>query len=364
VLTAFVIVVTAVAGTTTAFSPGVRRLILGGGTPLAQPAIATAAPPGARAIPTPGASGPAPGGTLDERAVTAQVLPATVDIEVELAYGQGEAGGTGIVLSPSGLVLTDEHVIFEAVSITAQVARRGRIYRAALVGADPADDVALLQMQGASGLQAAAMGDSRDAAVGDPVAVIGYPTSGQATVRGKITDTGVSAPVDADGDWPGANVSDMLESSARVIPGQSGGPMVDSSGRVLGMLESGGDSGGALATPIEDALTIAAQIASGQATQRIVIGRSAVLGAATQDASGRTPGAEVVTVHSGTPAESLGLHHGDVITKIDDSDITGGLNLALVLVRYHPGDRVRVAWIGLLGLKHQGTVALTAGPAP
>jgi S1-C subfamily serine protease len=358
------IVVTAVAGATAVFPPGVRRLILGGGSSAVSRVLATAPPPGAQAIPAPDTQQASSPGPLDARAITAQVVPTTVNLDVRLHYGLGEAGGTGIVLTSSGLVLTDEHVIFEGDRITAQVGGRGRLYQAALIGADPADDVALLQLEQASGLRTATLGTAASAGVGDQVLVIGYPAAGLVTVRGTITDRGVASSVVPDGDWPGANVTDMLESSANVISGQSGGPVVDASGRVIGMLESGGDNGGALATPTEDALLIATQIAAGRASYRIVIGLPAVLGVVAQDANGRPGGAQVVSVHSGTPADSLGLHPGDVITKVDGSDVTSALELALVLVRYHPGDRASLDWTGLFGARHRATVTLAAGPAP
>jgi len=363
------IVLTVVAGTTSVLPQGLRRLILGtASVPSRQasrppPPLATAPPPGAQAIPAPGPTMVAQ--PLDARAIAANVIPQTVDISAELAYDGGSSDGTGLLLTSSGLVLTDEHVIFEAYRIAARVGGRGRAYRAAVIGADPSDDVALLQLQGAAGLTPVAPGDPTSAAVGDPVVAIGNANgNGPASHSGQLTSLAEDFPVAADGDWPGAVVSSMLATDALVEPGQSGGPLVDSTGRVIALLESGDDQGIGYATPIDNALAIARQIAAGQPSPYIVMGLPAVLGVVTEDARGRTPGARVVTTHPGTPAESLGLGSGDVVTRLDDTDVTSALGLARMLVRYRPGDRAAVAWTTRLGARRSAIVRLAAGPGP
>jgi S1-C subfamily serine protease len=342
---------------------GITYLLNGGGSS-GSPTLATVPPPGADALSLPAADTSPPAPTLDARAVAARVIPTTVDLNADLAYDGGQSQGTAIVLTSSGLVVTDEHVIFEAVTITAQVAGTGRTYQVALIGADPADDVALLQLQGASGLTPATLGVTSADAIGDEIAAIGNANGdGPASRRGRITDTGESFPVMADGDWPGVGASDMLATDANVAPGQSGGPVVDASGRAIGMLESGGDSGGGYATPMEDVLPIAQQIAAGQATSRIEIGLPAILGVVAQDASGH-PGAKVTTVHPGTPAQSLGMRSGDVITTIDSSDVTSALELSLLLVQYEPGDRATLTWTAALGITRTASFTMAAGPGP
>jgi S1-C subfamily serine protease len=156
----------------------------------------------------------------------------------------------------------------------------------------------------------------------------------------------------------------MIATSATVDPGQSGGPLVDARGRVIAMLESGDGPGTGYATPIDRALRIARQIASGEPSPYLVIGRPAVLGAAAKDAGGRPGGAEVTSVHAGTPAVSMGLRPGDVITRLDDASVTSALVLARTLVRYRPGDRALIGWTGRFGVRHTAGATLAAGPAP
>jgi S1-C subfamily serine protease len=361
------IVLTVLAGTTTLFPPGLRTLILGGGgTPAAVTYIATAPPPGADAVPAADAPAPPAGAALDQAAVAARVVPATVNLDIQLHYDQGESGGSGIVLTSTGLVLTDEHVTFQADSITAQIGGQGRRYDAAIVGADPADDVALIQLIGASGLTTATFGDPATARVGDVVVGIGYPGQSPVQARGRITDLSTSVSTAAYGELPAADYANMLGTSLDTKPGTSGGPVVDSTGRVLGVIESGeGPQTAAVRTDV--ALGIAKRIAAGQADARVVIGLPAILGAAAEDAtndSGGPAGARVTRVHPNTPAQAAGLHAGDTVTKLGATAITSALDLELALVPHRPGDSVTISWSDTFGIRHHATIALARGPGP
>jgi S1-C subfamily serine protease len=298
--------------------------------------------------------------------VTARAVPATVSLDVQLLYSQGEAVGSGIVLTSSGLVLTDEHVTFQADSITAQVGGRGRVYHAAIVGADPADDAALIQLTDASGLTTAVFGNASTAHVGDVVMGIGYPDQALVRARGRITSLSTSVSVKPDGDLAGGHYTNMLESGLDTKSGMSGGPVVDSAGRVVGVIESG-DGPTTDAVRADVALGIAKQIAAGQAGSRIVIGLPTILGAAAEDAtddSGYPSGARITRVHVNTPAQAVGIHYKDTVTKLGATTITTALDLELALVPHRPGDRVTISWSDTLGIHHHGTVALARGPGP
>jgi len=361
---------TVVARSTSWLPPGLRTVILGGGGGHRPPSvtyIATAPPPGADAIPAAEVVPPPARAALDQAALAARVVPATVDLTIELHYDQGEAGGSGIVLTPDGLVLTDEHVTFQADRITAQVAGRGRTYDAAIIGADPAADVALIRLRGASGLKTVTFADPASAQVNDAVLGIGYPDPAPLVVRGRITSLSDDISTEADGEQAAADYTNMLESTLDTKPGMSGGPVVDRAGRVVGLIESGSDRGGTAAVRTDVALDVARRIAAGRADAEVVIGLSAELGVAADDAtdgSGYPTGARVNRVHTGTPAEALGLHFGDTITDLGGARIATARDLELALLPHRPGDRVAVSWSDVLHLPHHGTVTLARGPAP
>ena len=360
---------TVVARSTNWLPAGVRAVILGGGghRPASVTYIATAPPPGADAIPAAQVVPPPAGLALDQAALAARVVPATVDLELELHYDQGEAGRSGIVLTPDGLVLTDEHVTFQADRITAQVAGRGRTYDAAIIGADPAADVALIRLKGASGLTTATFADPASAQVDDAVLGIGYPDPAPLVVRGRITGLSEDISTEPDGEQAGADYTNMLESTLDTKPGMSGGPVVDRAGRVVGLIESGHTGGGTAAVRTDVALDAARRIAAGRADAEVVIGLSAELGVAAEDAtdsSGYAVGARVTRVHANTPAEALGLHFGDTITEFGGARIATARDLELALSPHHPGDRVAVSWSDVLHLPHHGSVTLAKGPAP
>ena len=361
---------TVVAGSTNWLPTGLRTVILGGGGHRAPSVthIAVAPPPGADAIPTAGASLPPAGTARDQAALAARVVPATVNLSIELHYDQGGAGGSGIVLTSNGLVLTDEHVTFQADSITAKVGGRGRTYDAAIIGADPVADVALIQLKGASGLTAATFGDPAAAHVDDAVIGIGYPDDRTPdVVSGHITSLSESISTEPDGEQAGAHYRHMLVSTLDTKPGMSGGPVVDSAGRVVGMIESGEEHVDTAAVRTDVALDVARRIAAGRADAEIVIGLSAELGVAAEDATdgGRNPlGARVTRVHSDTPAQAVGLHFGDTITAFGGSSVTTARGLELALIPHRPGDRVAISWSDVLHLRHQATVVLGRGPAP
>ena len=331
----------------------------------------TAPPPGAQAIPEPAAGGAR--GTVDARAAAARVGPATVSISADSRYQlTGGGSGAAMVLTSSGLVLTDEHVITGADGITAQIGGSGRTYQAALIGVDLADDVALLQLEHASGLRTVTLGRSAHAAVGDPVVVLGYPDEGgPSTAVGRLIGLNevvdLALPPDERGSSsePKSSHYGMLRNDAHTRPGYSGGPVIDSAGLVIGMAQVGGEEDYDI--PIDRALTVAREIASGHAGSHVLIGAPGELGVVARTSSpsaGRPVGARVVTVHAGTPARVLGIEAGDVITAVDGSDIVSAAELRQMLARHGPGDRTSVTWTDSRGHRHTVVAQLSAGPAP
>jgi S1-C subfamily serine protease len=326
-----------------------------------------ARPPGAQAVPASTATAQAPEGSIDTAALGGRLAPATVLIDAQLRHHSYDSAGTGIVLTAAGLVLTDEHVVSDAEDITAQIGGTGHTYQAALVGVDLAEDVALLQLENASRLATVTLGRSSAVAIGDRIAVIGYPNdTAPASVGGRVI--GLSDSVDVtDNSFQVGTTNEskvayngMLHTTAHSHSGQSGGPVVDSLGRVVGLDQVGGDSDD-YDVPIDRALAAARDIAAGHASADVVIGAPADLGLVARDIS--SGGVRVTTVYSGTPAQSIGMRRGDVIEAVDGSPIASALELRQVLLGHHPGDEIGVRWTDAGGHEHSVRVTLATGSA-
>ena len=178
------------------------------------------------------------GGTADASAIAAKVDPAIVDITTVLANGGGTAAGTGIVITPSGEVLTNEHVIAGATSIKVQVSGAGPRYTATVVGADSTNDVALLQVHGVSGLTPVSIGDSSKLAIGDSIVAIGNALGKGGTpaaAPGTVTALGQTITASDLGGGTAQTLTGLVRINALIQPGDSGGPLVDTSGSVVGI---------------------------------------------------------------------------------------------------------------------------------
>ena len=303
---------------------------------------------------------------------TSEQQVGVVDIDTVLKYQGAEAAGTGMVLTSSGEVLTNNHVVNGATSIKVTVVSTGATYTAKVVGTDPTDDVAVLQLQGASGLQTVRTGDSAAVAAADQVTVVGNAGGVGGTpsaATGTVVATGQTLTASDESGANAETLTDMIEINAAVIAGDSGGPLYDSAGKVIGMdtaASSGRTFGGAssstvaYAIPINRALSIAAKIESGQASSTIHLGNPAFLGISSQDGFG---GVTVAGVASGSPAAQAGLSAGDVITSVGGTAVQSAQGLSSAIQSHSPGDRVTVAWTDTSGTSHSATVTLATGPA-
>jgi S1-C subfamily serine protease len=213
-------------------------------------------------------------GETDLTALAAKVAPGLVNINTELGYQNAASAGTGIVLTSNGEVLTNNHVINGATSIRATNAANGRTYQASVVGRDRDDDIAVLQLSGASGLRTAKIGDSDAVAVGDQIAAVGNADGANvrpSVATGKVTALGRSISAHDELTGRVERLSGLIEVDANVRPGDSGGPLVNTAGEVVGVdtAASGNfrvqaEGGTGYAIPINSALTIARRIASGR----------------------------------------------------------------------------------------------------
>jgi S1-C subfamily serine protease len=322
--------------------------------------------------PAAGGSTPATGGaTADPAAVAAKVTPGIVDINTKLSYQSAAAAGTGMVLTSSGEVLTNNHVVDGATSISVTIPSTGRTYTATVVGTAPTLDVAVIQLTGASGLKTIPLGNSDSVAAGDAVVAMGNAGGvggAPSVVTGTVRAVGQTITASDQGGANAETLNGLIETDAPIAAGDSGGPLANSSGQVIGMdtaasvsrrFSSGATA--AFAIPINSAVSIAQQIESGKASSTIHIGLPGFLGVALS--SNSTGGAVVTGVASGTPAASAGLTAGDIITAVNGTTVSSAQDLTTAMQGHHGGDRIRLTWTDPSGASHTATVTLIAGPA-
>ncbi|MBO0810283.1 MAG: trypsin-like peptidase domain-containing protein, partial [Actinobacteria bacterium] len=328
-----------------------------------------------------GGAGGAGGRALTTSEISRQVSPTLVDVNTRLGYQHGAAAGTGIVLTSSGEVLTNNHVIEGATSITATDIGNGHTYRAKVVGYDEGDDVAVLQLQGASGLKTATLGDSSALSVGQRVVALGNAGGrggAPSVATGRVTGLNQAITASDQGAATSERLTGLIQTSAGIQAGDSGGPLLNRSGQVIGMntaASSGfqfqGQGQGqtqAFAIPTGKAHTIASQITAGQASGGVHLGATAFLGIGlapqSQGAAGAGgQGAAISEVVPGAPAARAGLVPGDQIVSIGGHRVGSPSDVQSTMTGYHPGNRVSVSWLDQAGQSHSATVTLATGPA-
>jgi S1-C subfamily serine protease len=286
-----------------------------------------------------------------------------VTIDTVLGYQSAAAAGTGMILTSDGEVLTNNHVVDGATSIKVTVESTGATYTARVVGTDPTDDVAVLQLANASGLKTAKLATSA-ARVGESVTGVGNAggTGTLTAASGTITALDQDITASDDNGSNAEQLTGLIETDAEIQAGDSGGPLYGSSGTVIGMdtaASSGGQAEG-YAIPIATATSIAARIESGADNATIHQGYPAFLGVATQDAGS---GATVAGVVPGGAADSAGISVGDVITALGGTTITSASDLSTAMAGHDPGDHVTVTWTTTAGTSESAPVTLATGPA-
>jgi S1-C subfamily serine protease len=308
------------------------------------------------------------------RGTVSPLTAGVVVVETTLGYQGGAAAGTGVVLTPSGEVLTNNHVIRGATAIRVVVPNTGRSYQARVLGYDLAADVALLKLQGASGLQTVAVGDSSKVRLGQKVTAVGNAggTGSLAAAKGTITGRGKTITA-RDGQGASEQLTGLLETNAPLQPGDSGGPLLNAANRVLGIdtAASAGfffqsASNDAYAVPINRALAIARQVEAGKASATVHVGNTGFLGVQLQASGGSgdvsSAGALVAGVVTGSPADRAGLVAGNLITAIDGHPVTSLDTVPTLLLRKMPGDKVQLSWADQTGTQQTTSVTLASGP--
>jgi len=346
---------------------------------------------------------------LSSSEIASRVDPALVDVVATDGDEGATSAGTGIALSSNGVVLTNNHVIEGATSIKVTDIGNGKTYTATVVGYDATHDVAVIQLQGASGLTTASLGDSSTVQTGDNVVALGNAGGAGGTpsvATGTVTALNQSITASDELSGVSEQLTGLIETNADIQPGDSGGSLVNSYGQVIGMDtaagsnyqmqgQSGQSAEQAYAIPINDALSIAKQIEAGTATSDIHIGATAFLGLeigsssssngssgsggfggfggssgfggfggqGSQGSQGSTSGVTIAGTLSGSPAANAGITEGDTITAIGGQSVASAEDIAHALVKYHPGDSISISWVDQSGQSQTATVTLVSGPA-
>ncbi len=316
---------------------------------------------------------------IDVNAVAARVQPGVVDIYTQLSSGISGAG-TGVILTPEGEVLTNNHVIDGSTGISVVHISSGQRYTAVVVGTVPSEDIAVLQIQGAANLPTVPLGKSSSIRTGDPIVALGNAGGvGGAphTVSGTVEALNQTiTATDLDGSHP-ETLSGLIQIDAPLEPGDSGGPLVNKSGQVVGIDTaasatrrfSAGDSVG-FAVPIDRATALAAQIEAGQASATVHLGVPGQLGVVMSDpvpstGAGGAPavGVIVAEVMSGSPAANAGVVAGDTLTEVDGQPATTPDGVAAQIKQHRAGEKISFSWTDESNRRRTATVILAPGPA-
>ncbi|MGO9101414.1 MAG: S1C family serine protease [Mycobacterium sp.] len=374
-----------------------------------SPASGGGSLPGSGAVPAPApSSAPLASGQQD---IVTKVKPGLVIINTTLQYDSEAAAGTGMVVNADGLVLTNNHVIENSTKITATVISTGKTYQARVIGYDQTGDVALIQLQNASGLKTVPIGNSSSAKAGEAVVAMGN-AEGQGAVTataGHITALNQTITAsDEAGSTSTETLYGTIQTNANIVPGDSGGPLASSAG-VIGMDTAGNDPSdqepaAGFAIPINTALSVARQIAAGHASSVITIGYPPFMGIFVGSGSSSNPQTQaqqqqdqqnggsggsgstsgcytsnadltvpsaIAPVNSGTlidgticgsPAASVGMTGGAVITAVNGQAVGSPDGFAKIMTQFHPGDTISVTWVSPSGQRTTSSLHLTAGP--
>ena len=317
--------------------------------------------------------------------IASKVDPGLVDITTSYASSSGSAEGTGMILTSNGLVLTNNHVVEDAASLSVRDVATNTTYVGTVVGYDVNQDVALIQLANASGLTTIKTANSDNVTSGEQIVGIGNAGGVGGTpsyVAGSVValNQGITAG-DETNPAGSENLSGLIEVNAAIEPGDSGGPLVNDKGKVVGMDTAGSDLNGGFgyqsngtssnrgyAIPINTALSIVSSIREDNAVSGVHIGATAFLGvefASTASTGGgnASGGVTIAGTVPGTPAAQAGLVAGDAITQISGQAVNTGSDLQSILLTKKPGDTIKVTYVNTSGTSRIVSVTLQSGPA-
>jgi S1-C subfamily serine protease len=379
-------------------------------------------PGGSNGFPNiPGANGNTGGNSsgirnATERAVINAVSPGLVDISSNLQYQGSQAAATGMVITPDGLVLTNNHVIADTTKLYATVAATHKRYAAKWLGYDSTDDIAVIKLIDAHNLKTVPLGDSSDVKVGAGVVAMGNAegAGGVTPAAGAITGLDKTITASDSGEATSETLHGMLQTNAGIVQGDSGGALANTAGRVIGMNTAAatgnfGTQDIGFAIPINRALAIAHKIIHGQGSTTIQIGSTGFMGVLVpagqaslssnpqeqrqkqlredqsdsgypvqpaspaclaNDLTAGVPnpiapvssGALIIGELCGTPADRAGIIAGDVITAVGKDKVSSPQQLTKVMLGFKPGDKVKVTWVDVHGTTHHTPLILIQAP--
>lgn len=289
----------------------------------------------------------------DIQAILAKEQPAVVSIWTGPAAASGSirsggSAGTGFVVSADGYIVTNNHVVEDAKGQIAAVFSDGAVRKAEIVGTDPANDIAVVKVD-AENLPSSTLGSSADLKVGDDVVAIGNALAldgGLSVTRGIVSAKGRSITTDT-----GATLNDLIQTDAAINQGNSGGPLVNSDGDVIGINVAGVDPSVAqnigFAISIDSAKPIIEELKSGKDRRPGYLGvrtRTLTPSIAAQIGATVKEGAVIVNTTVDSPAEKAGLERYDVITEIDGRKVKTSEDATSVVSKLRPGDKVKVTF--------------------
>jgi putative serine protease PepD len=288
-----------------------------------------------------------------------------VDITVDTGSGSAspfggsqssQAEGSGFVYDKRGNIVTNQHVVDGETSITVKL-WNGQEFKGKLVGADNSTDLAVVHIDAPTSLlHPLPLGNSSNVQVGDSVIAIGSPFGLAGTVTSGIISA-LHRSIESPNHF---TIGDSIQTDAPINHGNSGGPLIDTLGRVIGVnaqiqSDSGGSDGVGFAIPANTVSSVISQIVAGKAVAH------AYFGVQVEDSSSPT-GARLAQVLAGTPAAKGGLQNGDVVTALDGTTVTDQSDLSSVIETKKPGDKMTVTYIRS-GKTHTTTVTLSARPS-
>lgn len=282
-------------------------------------------------------------------------------VEITSKLENGAAAGTGMILTSGGIVVTNHHVVAGATQIQVTVVSTGQTYTARYLGSDSTKDVALLQLVGASNLQPVEV-DTSGVKAGDQVTAVGDAggDGGSLTASpGTVTALQQSITAQSEGGGSAQRLTGLIQVDADLMPGDSGGALLNSDGNVVGMnVAASSDSTTGFAIPMATVMSVVHAIENGDSSGTVDIGYDAFLGVALANGSGTT----ISGVVDGGGAAAAGLRAGDRITALDGTRVSTASGLRSAIASHSPGDQVRVTWTSSDSQSHSATVTLGRAP--